>query len=38
LEIAQRLPQLRTDELAELNVVADAVELKNATRDQRGIF
>jgi 2-methylcitrate dehydratase len=38
LEIAQRLPQLHADELAGLNVVADAVELKNWSRDKRGIF
>ncbi len=38
LDIAQRLPQLLTDELSGLNVVVDAVELKCATRDTRGIF
>ena len=38
LETAQRLPQLRADELDGLNVVADAVELKNSSRDTRGIF
>jgi 2-methylcitrate dehydratase len=38
LETAQRLPQLRADELAGLNVVADAIELKYSTRDTRGIF
>jgi 2-methylcitrate dehydratase len=38
LDVAQRLPELQAEELAGLNVVADAVELKNRQRDQRGIF
>ncbi len=38
LEMAQRLPQLRADELGGLNVVADVKELKSAVRDKRGIF
>jgi 2-methylcitrate dehydratase len=38
LETAQRLRELRAEELAGLNVVADAVELNNAMRDKRGIF
>jgi 2-methylcitrate dehydratase len=38
LEVAQRLPQLRAPDLGGLNVVADKVELKHATRDTRGVF
>src|SRR5262249_6518660 len=38
LEVAQRLPQLKAGELGGLNVVVDAVELKCAVRDTRGIF
>jgi 2-methylcitrate dehydratase len=38
LEVAQRLPELRSAELAGLNVTVDATELKCAVRDKRGIF
>ncbi len=38
LAVAQRLPELSAEDLLALNVVADAVELKNRTRDSAGIF
>jgi 2-methylcitrate dehydratase len=38
LDAASRLSALRAEQLAELNVLADRVELKNAVRDTRGIF
>jgi 2-methylcitrate dehydratase len=38
LDAAQRLIELKPEELGGLNVVADATEVKNRTRDQRGIF
>ena len=38
LQAVQKLPQLAATELAGLNVVADNLELRNATRDHRGIF
>jgi 2-methylcitrate dehydratase len=38
LETAQRLRELRAEELGGLNVVVDAVVLKCAARDTRGIF
>jgi 2-methylcitrate dehydratase len=38
LELVQRLPQLRPAEIGALNVVADAVWLRNAARDTKGIF
>ena len=36
--LGQRLPQLRPAEIGALNVVADAVWLRNAARDTKGIF
>jgi 2-methylcitrate dehydratase len=38
LELVQRLPRLRPTEVGALNVVADAVWLRNAARDAKGIF
>jgi 2-methylcitrate dehydratase len=38
LEVAQRLPQLKTEELGGLNVAVDASKLKYGVRDTRGIF
>jgi 2-methylcitrate dehydratase len=38
LETAQRLRELGAEELPGLNVAADAIELKCAARDTRGIF
>jgi 2-methylcitrate dehydratase len=38
MELASRLSGLSPTELGELNVVADAVEIPNRVRDQRGIF
>jgi 2-methylcitrate dehydratase len=38
LSVVQQLPQLRADQLAELNVTVDAAELKCNARDTRGIF
>ncbi len=38
LDFVQRLPQLTSIDLVNLNVVADAPELKYAVRDKRGIF
>jgi 2-methylcitrate dehydratase len=38
LDLVQRLPDLKPAEVAAINVVVDAAELKNARRDARGIF
>jgi len=38
LEVAQRADELEAHDLLLLNVQADAVELKNSKRDNRGIF
>jgi 2-methylcitrate dehydratase len=38
LDLVQRLPKLSAKEVAELNVVVDAVELTQNKRDTRGIF
>jgi 2-methylcitrate dehydratase len=38
LKVVQRLPELKSDELADLNVQADRVELIHGKRDTRGIF
>jgi 2-methylcitrate dehydratase len=38
LDLVQRLPDLKPAEVAAINVVVDASELKNAKRDSRGIF
>lgn len=38
LDLVQRLPKLTAQEVQELNVVVDAVELTQKTRDTKGIF
>jgi 2-methylcitrate dehydratase len=38
LDLVQRLPELRPDEVGALNVVLDAAELSSARRDRKGIF
>jgi len=38
IEVVQSLPSLKTGQLHELNVKADACELRCAVRDDRGIF
>src|SRR4051812_27698257 len=38
LSVVQQLPELRAEQLAELNVAVDAAELKCNVRDARGIF
>jgi 2-methylcitrate dehydratase len=38
LDLVQRLPTLRPADVCALNIVADAVWLRNAARDAKGIF
>ena len=38
LDLVQRLPDLGTSEIEEINVVLDEATLENGTRDRKGIF